>query len=45
MVLERPLWKSRRYSNTQLSLYAAFPTLSGLDGSETQGDSEALEAR
>jgi 16S rRNA (guanine966-N2)-methyltransferase len=26
MVLEHPLWKSRRYGNTQLSLYAAFPT-------------------
>jgi len=25
MVLELPLWKSRRYGNTQLSLYAAFP--------------------
>jgi len=26
MALEHPLWKSRRYGNTQLSLYAAFPT-------------------
>ena len=28
MVLERPLWKSRRYGNTQLSLYAAVPNAS-----------------
>lgn len=34
MVLERPLWKSRRYGNTQLSLYTAFPTSPGLDRSE-----------
>jgi 16S rRNA (guanine(966)-N(2))-methyltransferase RsmD len=45
MVLERPLWKSRRYGNTQLSLYAAFPTPPVLDGSEGQGDAEDLEAR
>jgi 16S rRNA (guanine966-N2)-methyltransferase len=45
MVLERPLWKSRRYGNTQLSLYAAFPTPLGLDGSERQGDAEGLETR
>jgi len=45
MVLERPLWKSRRYGNTQLSLYADFPTPLGLDGSEGQGDAEDLEAR
>jgi 16S rRNA G966 N2-methylase RsmD len=45
MVLERPLWKSRRYGNTQLSLYAAFPTPLGLDGSERQGDAEDLETR
>ena len=45
MVLERPLWKSRRYGNTQLSLYAALPTPAGLDGSESQGDAENLEAR
>jgi hypothetical protein len=25
VVLARPLWKSRRYSNTQLSLYAVLP--------------------
>jgi 16S rRNA (guanine966-N2)-methyltransferase len=45
MVLERPLWKSRRYGNTQLSLYAAFSTPPALDGSEVQGDAENLEAR
>ncbi len=45
MVLERPLWKSRRYGNTQLSLYAAFPTPPGLDESEGQGDAKDLEAR
>jgi 16S rRNA (guanine966-N2)-methyltransferase len=45
MVLERPLWKSRRYGNTQLSLYAALLTPAGLDGSESQGDAENLEAR
>jgi len=45
MVLERPLWKSRRYGNTQLSLYAALPTPAGLDGSESPGDAENLEAR
>ena len=42
VVLERPLWKSRRYGITQLSLYAAFP---GLDGSAGRGDAEDLEAR
>jgi len=45
MVLERPLWKSRRYGNTQLSLYAAFPTTPVLNGSEALGDAEDLEAR
>jgi 16S rRNA G966 N2-methylase RsmD len=45
MVLERPLWKSRPYGNTQLSLYAAFPTSLGLDGSEVQEDAEDLEAK
>ena len=45
MVLERPLWKSRRYGNTQLSLYAAFPTHPVLDESEGLGDAEDLEAR
>jgi 16S rRNA (guanine(966)-N(2))-methyltransferase RsmD len=45
MVLERPLWKSRRYGNTQLSLYAALPTPPVLDGSEAQGDAEDLEAK
>jgi 16S rRNA (guanine966-N2)-methyltransferase len=45
MVLERPLWKSRRYGNTQLSLYAAFPTSPGLDGSAAQENAEDLEAK
>jgi len=45
MVLGRPLWKSRRYGNTQLSLYAAGATPPGLDGSAAQGDAEHLEAR
>jgi 16S rRNA (guanine(966)-N(2))-methyltransferase RsmD len=45
MVLERPLWKSRRYGNTQLSLYAALPTPLGLEGSEAHEDAEDLEAK
>jgi 16S rRNA (guanine966-N2)-methyltransferase len=45
MVLERPLWKSRRYGTTQLSFYAACATPPGLDGSAGQGDTEYLEAR
>jgi len=45
MVLGRPLWKSRRYGNTQLSLYAACLTSPGFDGSEGPGDTEDLEAR
>jgi 16S rRNA G966 N2-methylase RsmD len=45
MVLERPLWKRRRYGTTQLSLYAAFATPTGLDGSKGQGDAEDLEVR
>ena len=45
MVLERPLWKSRRYGNTQLSLYAAFPMSLGLDESEAREDAEDLEAK
>ena len=44
-VLARPLWKSRRYGNTQLSLYAAGPTLPALDGGEALEDVEALEER
>jgi len=45
MVLERPLWKSRRYGNTQLSLYAAVATPPGGDGRAAPGDAEHLEAR
>ena len=45
MVLELPLWKSRRYGNTQLSLYAAFPTLSRMDGSEERSTLHPLEER
>ena len=45
MVLERPLWKSRRYGNTQLSLYAAGPTPPGLDGGEAPADVVELEER
>jgi 16S rRNA G966 N2-methylase RsmD len=44
-VLELPLWKSRRYGNTQLSLYAALPTPSVMDGSEAQSTPSTLEAR
>jgi len=44
-VLERLLWKSRRYGNTQLSLYAAGATPPGLDGREVQADGEDLEER
>ena len=44
-VLDLPLWKSRRYGNTQLSLYAALLTPPSLAGSESQGDAENLEAR
>jgi 16S rRNA (guanine966-N2)-methyltransferase len=45
MVLELPLWKSRRYGNTQLSLYAAFPMPSVTDGSEERSMLNILEAR
>lgn len=31
MVLDLPLWKSRRYGNTQLSLYTALATSPGLE--------------
>jgi 16S rRNA (guanine(966)-N(2))-methyltransferase RsmD len=44
-VLERLLWKSRRYGNTQLSLYAAGATPPGLGGREVQEDVEDLEER
>jgi 16S rRNA (guanine966-N2)-methyltransferase len=44
-VLELPLWKSRRYGNTQLSLYAALPTPSVMDGSEERSTPNTLEAR
>jgi 16S rRNA (guanine(966)-N(2))-methyltransferase RsmD len=44
-VLERLLWKSRRYGNTQLSLYVACPTPPGLDGGAAQDNVEALEER
>jgi 16S rRNA G966 N2-methylase RsmD len=45
MVLERPLWKSRRYGTTQLSLYAALATPPEVDGSAGQGDAEDREVR
>jgi 16S rRNA (guanine(966)-N(2))-methyltransferase RsmD len=35
-VLDLPLWKSRRYGNTQLSLYAALPALPAMDRYEGQ---------
>jgi len=44
-VLERLLWKSRRYGNTQLSLYAAGPTPPGLDGGEAPAEVAELEER
>src|SRR2546427_2553239 len=45
MMLGRPLWKSLRYGNTQLSLYVAGATPPGRAGSAAQGDAENLEAR
>jgi len=45
MVLELPLWKSRRYGNTQLSLYTALPTLPVTDGNEERSTLHILEAR
>ena len=45
MVLELPLWKSRRYGNTQLSLYAASPTPPVTDESEERSTLNILEAR
>jgi 16S rRNA (guanine966-N2)-methyltransferase len=45
MVLERPLWKSRRYGTTQLSLYAAFATPPEVDGSAGQGEAEDREVQ
>jgi 16S rRNA G966 N2-methylase RsmD len=45
MVLERPLWKSRRYGTTQLSFYAAFATSPEVDGSAGQGDAEDREVQ
>jgi 16S rRNA G966 N2-methylase RsmD len=45
MVLARPLWKSRRYGNTQLSLYAAGPVPPGREGGEVSAEAEALEER
>jgi 16S rRNA (guanine966-N2)-methyltransferase len=45
MVLERPLWKSRRYGTTQLSLYAACATPPEVDGSAGQGNAEGREGR
>jgi 16S rRNA (guanine(966)-N(2))-methyltransferase RsmD len=45
MVLARPLWKSRRYGTTQLSLYAAFATPPEVDGSAGQGDAEDREVQ
>jgi hypothetical protein len=44
-VLERPLWKSRRYGTTQLSLYAACATPPEVDGSAGQGNAEGREGR
>ena len=45
MVLKRPLWKSRRYGNTQLSLYTAFPAPPVLDANKGWGGTEDLEAK
>jgi 16S rRNA (guanine(966)-N(2))-methyltransferase RsmD len=45
MVLELPLWKSRRYGNTQLSLYAAFPMPPETDESEERSTLHTLEER
>ena len=45
MVLELPLWKSRRYGNTQLSLYAALPIPSAMEGDEGQETPRTLEER
>jgi len=45
MMLELPLWKSRRYGNTQLSLYAALPTPPVMDGSEERSTPSTLEER
>jgi len=45
MGLELPLWKSRRYGNTQLSLYTAFPTPPVTDGNEERSTLHILEAR
>ena len=44
-VLDLPLWKSRRYGNTQLSLYAALPTSPAMDGDEGQETPRTLEER
>jgi 16S rRNA (guanine(966)-N(2))-methyltransferase RsmD len=45
IVLARPLWKSRRYGNTQLSLYAAGPVPPGREGGEVLAEAEDLEER
>lgn len=45
MVLDLPLWKSRRYGSTQLSLYAALPTPPGMDGYEGTGTSSVPSPR
>jgi len=44
-VLDLPLWKSRRYGNTQLSLYAALPAPCVLDGYEGLETPRTLEER
>jgi len=44
-VLDLPLWKSRRYGKTQLSLYAAFLKSSVTDGSEERSALRILEER
>jgi 16S rRNA (guanine966-N2)-methyltransferase len=44
-VLDLPLWKSRRYGNTQLSLYAALPIPSAMDGDGRQEAPRTLEER
>jgi len=44
-VLDLPLWKSRRYGNTQLSLYAALPIPSAMEGDEGQETPRTLEER
>ena len=44
-VLDLPLWKSRRYGNTQLSLYTTLPIPPAMNGYEGQETPRALEER